>query len=1289
MLKKLAKVLAYLIATLVVLLAVALGVLRLALPQLPEYQDEIQAKLAEAIDGDVSFTSLDARWRFHGPEIVFDNFTIGPEISGRTITPVQIGTLRVGVSLSSLVLDQELVVRRLGVDDLVISTSRSEDGWRVQDALIESSETGDSSPVPLERFSPLDVELSNVVLIYQDQISAREPAAFTVKRSRGLLTTERVRLDMVVSEELQRGATADLALNGEVAGLALSEIVAGDWIASAELKDVTASLMSRLLPGEWRLPKEGQADLIVDLRLSDGGMESLVINLDAQDVVPDGGDEQSSVTGRAEWTRFDDGWLCAVEDFVVNVSDRRWPPATATIRSSVSDTATRVQVDASNVTVYDIPYLAAFLPEPLSAQVLKTELAGTLVSLNGHVDFANSAEDVSLDWAQRLQDYDIDTTFEGITAAPFGRIPGVSNLTGSMHMSPASGSVTLASSDAALRLPGVFETPLPLSRLSGSMVWRNSDRGLTLLSDNVTMASGPLTQKLSVEVVIPSDDSGVVVDLDSEFELSDLSRIDELLPAAVVRPKLYNWLTQSLNAGRVEDGRLRLAGNLNDFPFDDGNGEFSASAETKNVTMRYARPWPAITELDATVNFDRMRLWTTSNSGVSGGIPFRDSTAEFKDLRDGRLTVATEGQASLQALYRYSGASPIRNLFGKVFDILELDGNGRYDVDLLIPLKAIRDFQFDATLTTDDGYLGFSTLPLFAEQIRGEVRLDRKGVYASDVLAQVFDRPTTLDLSPAPVDSGFGLRLEADGRVTDQALVEQCRIPLPGRISGETPYTATLWIPKARADADSTKPLTLEVLSSLKGLALDVPYPAGKSAETSNETEVVLLLQDGLSIDVLMDSGLGLVALFAGESGQPLTLERGTLHLGPGRALLPIVPGLFVDGAIDTTRLDDWLSLGDGNGPSIVDKLKSIAVSVDTLDAFGQRIRNVRTGLQASDENWLIDIDSPAVAGNMIIPRDLSADSAILRMDMDRLFLLESDPASGGDSDPTRVPSMQVVARDFSLGQKRFGALDAMISRVANGVVIEKVETKAPSFGISASGDWLLDPVEVSGSRTRMTASITSNDVKAMMNSLGYQPGINAEQLTSQLEISWGGGPSETFVESLDGSATVAINNGTLDEVEPGAGRVVGLMSVAELPRRLALDFRDVFRKGFSFDVIQGDFRMVNGDAFTCNLNLQGSSADVGLIGRASLAKRNYNQTAVVSVKVGNTLPAVGAVVAGPQVGAALLVFSQIFKKPLQGMTEVFYQINGGWDEPSIDRTDSARFAATAELAGCLVNTGN
>ncbi len=307
---------------------------------------------------------------------------------------------------------------------------------------------------------------------------------------------------------------------------------------------------------------------------------------------------------------------------------------------------------------------------------------------------------------------------------------------------------------------------------------------------------------------------------------------------------------------------------------------------------------------------------------------------------------------------------------------------------------------------------------------------------------------------------------------------------------------------------------------------------------------------------------------------------------------------------------------------------------------------------------------------------------------MRKLHLLEGDPEASGDADPTAFPPLRIRSASFALGVREFGALDATVDKVEDGLVAPSIATAAPAFRIEGSGAWRLSPGTEAGSRTTMTATVASTDVKRMMNSLGYEPGINASSLEGSLDVGWDGGPSEKLVASLDGDVSVRIANGTLDEVEPGAGRVVGLMRVAELPRRLALDFRDVFQKGFNFDEIVGDFRLVNGDAYTCNLRLAGPSADVALIGRASLDKRNYNQTAVVGVKVGNTLPAVGAVVAGPQVGAALLLFSQIYKKPLQDISEVYYQINGSWDEPGIERTDAARFVATSEMAGCTIENG-
>ena len=168
------------------------------------------------------------------------------------------------------------------------------------------------------------------------------------------------------------------------------------------------------------------------------------------------------------------------------------------------------------------------------------------------------------------------------------------------------------------------------------------------------------------------------------------------------------------------------------------------------------------------------------------------------------------------------------------------------------------------------------------------------------------------------------------------------------------------------------------------------------------------------------------------------------------------------------------------------------------------------------------------------------------------------------------------------------------------------------------------------------------------------------------------------------GDVRVRFGPGQLNDVEPGPGRVFGLMSIVALPRRLALDFSDVLEKGFGFDEITGRFRIEQGNAYTCDLSLKGPAADVGVVGRAGLSGRDYSQAAMVSANVGNTLPVVGAVVAGPQVAAALLIFSQIFKKPLQEMGQVYYAIDGSWDDPVIDSTNAVRFGESSALAGCL-----
>ena len=173
-------------------------------------------------------------------------------------------------------------------------------------------------------------------------------------------------------------------------------------------------------------------------------------------------------------------------------------------------------------------------------------------------------------------------------------------------------------------------------------------------------------------------------------------------------------------------------------------------------------------------------------------------------------------------------------------------------------------------------------------------------------------------------------------------------------------------------------------------------------------------------------------------------------------------------------------------------------------------------------------------------------------------------------------------------------------------------------------------------------------------------------------DVSWNGGFDLDQLTHANGTIGVKAETGQLLAVQPGAGRVLGLFSVAALPRRLSLDFKDLTEKGLAFDSVHGDFELRDGNAYTSNLLLRGPAAEIGIAGRTGLATRDYDQTAVVTGNLGASPALAGALAGGPAVGAAVLLFSQIFKEPLKGITRGYYRITGPWDNPTVERVDAS-----------------
>ncbi|MGH8185184.1 MAG: YhdP family protein, partial [Steroidobacteraceae bacterium] len=358
-------------------------------------------------------------------------------------------------------------------------------------------------------------------------------------------------------------------------------------------------------------------------------------------------------------------------------------------------------------------------------------------------------------------------------------------------------------------------------------------------------------------------------------------------------------------------------------------------------------------------------------------------------------------------------------------------------------------------------------------------------------------------------------------------------------------------------------------------------------------------------------------------------------------------------------------------GKRLSEYLHAANVRVGTFEFGGYRWSDVRGILQATQAGWRVDVSGAGAAGQVIIPESFSGVQP-LRATLDRLVLEKTDPSdaqTGDERDPREIPNLEVYVADLRLGQKTIGAVDLKATRVAQGIRFERATIIGASVRAEGRGEWLITP---EGPRSSLQATVTSSDLAATLRDLNYTAFIEGKLGELRGDLTWRGGFEGNILERANGTISVRAEAGQLVALQPGAGRVLGLFSLAALPRRLALDFSDLTEKGLAFDTVHGDFELRDGNAYTRNVLLRGPAAEIGIAGRTGLASRDYDQTAVVTGNLGASLPVAGVLAGGPAVGAALLLFSQVFKEPLKGMTRGYYRITGPWDDPVVERVDAA-----------------
>jgi uncharacterized protein YhdP len=138
---------------------------------------------------------------------------------------------------------------------------------------------------------------------------------------------------------------------------------------------------------------------------------------------------------------------------------------------------------------------------------------------------------------------------------------------------------------------------------------------------------------------------------------------------------------------------------------------------------------------------------------------------------------------------------------------------------------------------------------------------------------------------------------------------------------------------------------------------------------------------------------------------------------------------------------------------------------------------------------------------------------------------------------------------------------------------------------------------------------------------------------------------------------------------------LLNLLSLEALPQRFSADLGGLTKKGFYFNEIKGDFKLINGDAYTNNTDIDGTVARILMRGNIGLVAQDYNLILTIIPNVTSSLPIVATVVstpivgpAAPLVGAAAFAADQLFRYTVQPLIAYKYQITGSWKHPQVKK---------------------
>lgn len=916
----------------------------------------------------------------------------------------------------------------------------------------------------------------------------------------------------------------------------------------------------------------------------------------------------------------------------------------------------KIQLDAANEILQTIPYF-----DDIKNKVNAIQPSGSLTNLD--LKWIDSAE----------TKINLKAQFDKLSLKPFEDFPGFENLSGSIHLADKDGSIKFKSTDVSLTYNKLFREQLKFNDLHGDLKWTENYLMLKNISFNNAYINGSING--SIKSV---SQKALDLDIQASIPFIDFKHAKAYYPKTISTESLH-WLDTSLLEGNLENTLVTIKGSTADFPFvdshnqpDPNKGSFIVTTTGKNTLIEYGAGWPVVEKFDFIASINAGTFELTSRKGQFLGNTIKDLKTTIPDISIEHPILNIQGtlNSPTREAIKFIINSPIKESVQHLFDEATGSGEGKLMVNVDIPMDNLDAITFKGQYQFLDSNLSNANIGIpKIEKIKGVVTFDEKNVKAENLNCTMFGGNTNIALT---ADPSKVIKIKLNGKFTDKGIEEKLGTNL-SKLNGAAEWEGLV---------EYKKPLlNLQISSDLKGIEMGYPAPFNKARDKEEKFYFSKKQSNAKNDDIEFKfSNIVNSKISRSEKNNVMVIDKGYISINSDIKSIP-QKGLYLKANLPYANLDDFMSIYSGGDNNHGFKIDKADIALKNADLFDRRFNNIKIEIAPVNNSTKLKITSNETSGNLLwIEKD---NKLIARLNNLKLpnEIKKISPAQTAVNQ--KIPDLDIKIEAFEIDDKKIGKLELISNTSKQNINIQKFKIINDTNIFQADGEWL-DWNKNSKSSINFNWKI--NNLGNTLDFLGYNHFVKDGDAEITGQFKWMGSPINFDKNKIDGSFTLDVHKGTILKVEPGVGRLFGLVTLQSLPRRLSLDFRDLFGSGFIFDSINASIRMNSGVMKTTNFRMNGPAAEVLMSGETNIIKETQDLNVKVTPHISDSL-SIAALAGGPLAGAAAFVAQKILKDPLNKVLTSEYRIIGTWENPEeLNNSASDKIKTTIDNTKNLFN---